>query len=72
MYYFATYERRASMAYSLPHLARLAREGLSPAAPPQTQLAAGALDSALTDLAGLLAERFLYMRSTDRMRSSAR
>ena len=65
-YYFATGEPQASSAYSLPQLARVAREGLSPDAPPQTQLAAGALDSALTDLARLLAERFLNMESTDR------
>ena len=65
-YYFAFGERRASISYALPELARLAGEGLASGAPAPTRLAAAALDTALTDLATLLAERFLHMPATDR------
>jgi hypothetical protein len=65
-YYFVADERQSSIAYALAELVRLAREGLSPDAPPQTRLAAAALDRALSDLAALLAERFMHVESANR------
>lgn len=66
LYYFATNDAHASVAYWLPELVRLSQQGRSDAAPAHSRLAAAALDDALDDLARLLAEQFLDMQPDDR------
>ena len=59
IYYFASDDRRASVAHCLRHLVRFADEGLDPARVPRVRVAAGALDRALNDLAEILSAKFL-------------
>jgi hypothetical protein len=66
LYYFAPNDDRASIAWWVADLTRMAREGLDVHAPQHVRLAAGALDKALDDLAALLADRFVRMKSADR------
>jgi hypothetical protein len=65
-YYFATDDVDASVPRWVLQLVRIAREGLSPNAPPNVRLAAAVLDCALTDFAHHLGERFIDMDSSDR------
>ena len=65
IYYFATRDREASLAHWTTALGELAGEGLEAAAP-AVRLAAAALDSALDDLAEVLADRFVHSPSRAR------
>ena len=66
IYYFAPVEPEGSIAYALPHLVRLARDGQQAHLPPHVRLAAAALDRSLDDFADALVERFLDTDRKDR------
>lgn len=66
IYYFATRDRDVSVATWTRHMCQLADDGLGEDATDRVRLAAAALDGALTDLAALLAERFLSRDHHDR------
>jgi len=59
IYYFAPADSRASVAHQIGHAERFAREGLEAEQPVAIRMAAAALDSALDDLAEILARQFL-------------
>jgi hypothetical protein len=66
IYYFAAGDPAASLAPSMGDLVRFARDGLAVDRPAHVRLAAGTLDQALTDLAALVALRFVDAPKDDR------
>jgi hypothetical protein len=65
IYYFATDDPRASLAYWTPQLVRWGRACDAAEIPAHVKLAAAALEHALSDLAGLLERRFVDVESAD-------
>jgi hypothetical protein len=63
IYYFAAADPQASVAYWMPQLVRWANDGSQPALPSHVRMAAASLDEALSDLARLLASRFIPIQS---------
>src|SRR4051812_18243723 len=66
IYYFASHEPRAALAFAVDDLVRLSRKGMASDRTPMVRLTATALDHALNDLARALAKRFLDMPHDDR------
>jgi hypothetical protein len=66
IYYFATHDRYASVAYWIFQVGEWARQGLAPDAPAHVRVAAGVLDRALDDFATLLLDRFVPMQPGNR------
>jgi hypothetical protein len=66
VYYFATRKPEASIATWTHQLCRLAQEGMRQGTADRVRLAAAVLDDTLTELAVLLATRFLRVDADDR------
>lgn len=66
VYYFVTGDADASVARWTHQLCRFAHDGLADGAPEPIRLAAAALDASLTDLARVLAVRFVPARPANR------
>jgi hypothetical protein len=61
----AAADPQASVAYWMPQVLRWANDGRQPALPPHVRMAAASLDEALSDLARLLASRFIPIQSRE-------
>lgn len=65
LYYFHAEHRQSSLAEAVSHLARFAAMGSEPQCPERIRVAAWTLRTALDDLAGILAKRFVNAHSSD-------
>jgi hypothetical protein len=65
VYYFTTRDEQSMVAHWMAQVRRWAGDGMSAGADARVRLAAGVLDSALSDFAELLSQRFICEEAQD-------